>query len=243
MRLKTYCLDIDMGMARRFPNPIPLGTRVPQWALLDVTVRCYVFFFDGNILTAFQSGNNWNSNQSQTVGGGNPLFFLIVNISHPRPVVLDSPEVLPGKLLGTSSVTSHAAGATTGGSVGSHTTSLSAHSGDSSTGLPAPTSKGGSSSNTGAIVGGVVGGVAAISIAVAAIFFFLRQQRPQASSMAATPGVIASQPAMDEVRPLTDDSTYAGSTMPGTPVTAVPMRLYVRVFTPQSVVPFSEEFF
>ena len=30
-------------MARRFPHPIPSGTRVPQWALIDITVRCYVF--------------------------------------------------------------------------------------------------------------------------------------------------------------------------------------------------------
>ena len=35
---------------RRFPNPIPSGTRVPQWALLDVTV-CFLAFFLDNILT------------------------------------------------------------------------------------------------------------------------------------------------------------------------------------------------
>jgi hypothetical protein len=222
-----------MGMARRFPNPIPLGTRVPQWALLDVTVRCYVFFSMATYLQHSSLGIIGIPISRKPLAVGILFFFLTVNFSHPCPIDLDSPEILPGKLLGTSSsVTSHAAGATTGGSVGSHTTSVSAHSGDSSTGLPAPTSKGGSSSNTGAIVGGVVGGVAAISIAVAAIFFFLRQQRPQAPSMAATPGIGASQPAMDEVRPLTDDSTYAGSMMPETPVTAVPMRLYVRVFMP-----------
>ncbi|KAN0119097.1 hypothetical protein V8E52_004544 [Russula decolorans] len=34
-----------------FPNPVPLGTRVPQWALLDIT-----------------SENNWNSNKSFAVG-------------------------------------------------------------------------------------------------------------------------------------------------------------------------------
>ncbi|KAI0249315.1 hypothetical protein BJV78DRAFT_1228716 [Lactifluus subvellereus] len=33
-----------------FPNPIPDGTRVPQWALLDVTIE-----------------NNWNSNTSFAV--------------------------------------------------------------------------------------------------------------------------------------------------------------------------------
>ncbi|KAH9992128.1 hypothetical protein BJV77DRAFT_453678 [Russula vinacea] len=34
-----------------FPNPVPAGTRVPQWALLDVTAE-----------------NNWNSNKSYAVG-------------------------------------------------------------------------------------------------------------------------------------------------------------------------------
>jgi len=34
-----------------FPNPVPSGTRVPQWALIDIT-----------------SGNNWSSNQSYAVG-------------------------------------------------------------------------------------------------------------------------------------------------------------------------------
>ncbi|KAH9970053.1 hypothetical protein BJV74DRAFT_867515 [Russula compacta] len=34
-----------------FPNPVPAGTRVPQWALLDVTVQ-----------------NNWNANQSYIAG-------------------------------------------------------------------------------------------------------------------------------------------------------------------------------
>jgi hypothetical protein len=37
-------------LSRRFPNPVPHGTRVPYWALIDVTVRKQVFFF-GNVLT------------------------------------------------------------------------------------------------------------------------------------------------------------------------------------------------
>ena len=89
-------------------------------------------------------------------------------------------------------------------------------------------------SNTGAIVGGVVGGVAAISIAVAVIFFYLRRRRSRAPS-AAAPGVGASQPPMDEIKqPLTDEGTNTGSSLPGTssmPGTpGAPMRLYVRVF-------------
>ena len=69
-------------MALRFPNPVPSGTRVPHWALLDVTVRCYVMF-DGWECShsTFQAENNWNSNKSYSVGGGNPLtcrFFFPV---------------------------------------------------------------------------------------------------------------------------------------------------------------------
>ncbi|KAI0250333.1 hypothetical protein BJV78DRAFT_590711 [Lactifluus subvellereus] len=37
-----------------FPNPVPSGTRVPQWALCDVTPE-----------------NNWNNNTAFTVGGRN----------------------------------------------------------------------------------------------------------------------------------------------------------------------------
>ena len=32
-------------LTHSFPNPVPAGTRVPQWALLDVTVRCRVDCF------------------------------------------------------------------------------------------------------------------------------------------------------------------------------------------------------
>ncbi|KAF8497750.1 hypothetical protein F5888DRAFT_1694492, partial [Russula emetica] len=41
-----------------FPNPIPAGTRLPQWALLDITN---------------ENNYNWNANKSYAVGGGNPL--------------------------------------------------------------------------------------------------------------------------------------------------------------------------
>ena len=29
-----------LTLVRRFPNPIPAGTSLQRWALLDVTVRC-----------------------------------------------------------------------------------------------------------------------------------------------------------------------------------------------------------
>lgn len=160
--------------------------------------------------------------------------FLPVNVSHP-PILIDSPELAPGTLLGPSGATVSVTGS------GSHGTSTS--SGDSSTGVPTPTPTK-KSSNTGAIVGGVVGGVAAISIgAFGVVFFLLRRKRSQAPT--AAPGFGASQPPMDEIqRPLTDEGMYTASSLPGTvssppgtmsslPGTPiVPMRLYVSVSCP-----------
>ena len=38
-------IAFDMIIGRRFPNPVPFGTRIPQWTLIDVTVRKISFFF------------------------------------------------------------------------------------------------------------------------------------------------------------------------------------------------------
>ena len=40
----SWQIILTLTLAHRFPNPIPAGTRVPRWALLDVTVRCQTFF-------------------------------------------------------------------------------------------------------------------------------------------------------------------------------------------------------
>ena len=37
--------ELTVYLAHSFPNPIPDGTRVPHWALLDITVRLYQFVF------------------------------------------------------------------------------------------------------------------------------------------------------------------------------------------------------
>ncbi|KAH9991388.1 hypothetical protein BJV77DRAFT_962867 [Russula vinacea] len=90
-----------------FPNPVPSGIRVPHWALLDVT-HCNH--------NAIQNENNWNPSESYAAG--------------------DTPEVLPGSLIGPSSVS---------------TTATSLHPSSTGSSTPLPTGK---SSNTGAIAGG-----------------------------------------------------------------------------------------
>lgn len=82
-------------------------------------------------------------------------------------------------------------------------------------------------------MGGIIGGVAAISIAAAVIFFYLRRRRHSRAPSVAAPGVSASQSPVDEIKPLTEEGTNTGSSLPGTssmPGTpGAPMRLYVRV--------------
>jgi hypothetical protein len=88
-RQKIYCMALTEGqMACRFPNPVPSGTRVPQWALIDITVRCHVFF-NGNIFTAPSTGS------LRTIGTQTSLMqsvvrtlslSLTINVSYPRPV-------------------------------------------------------------------------------------------------------------------------------------------------------------
>ena len=223
-------------MACRFPNPIPSGTRVPQWALIDITVRCYAFL-NGTVFTA--------SSSLRTIGTQTSLMQLVVRIlspsfSHyqcltPMSYFLDSPEQVPGTLLGPSGAAVSASGTRS-----SATPSRSGESSSTVKPTPSPTPK--SSSNTGAIVGGVVGGVAVIGLAAIAIGLFLRRRRPQAPSVT-QPVVDVYQPPMDEIQqPLTMDDGYTASSipgtigsssMPGTPGTpVVPMRIYVRVSCP-----------
>jgi len=167
-----------------FPNPVPAGTRVPQWALLDVTLE-----------------NSWNVNKSMAIG--------------------DSPEIGPGETISGLSASASTTAQSTGTSP--NPTVFSGASSASASRTPTPTK---SSSNVGAIAGGVVGGVAAISIAVVAVFFFLRRQRAKAPSSTYAVGGMP-QPQMDEYRqPLSDDGTgtYIPPSTPGTPVTS--MKLY-----------------
>lgn len=47
---KFEVLALTGKSAHSFPNPVPVETRVPQWALLDVTVRCHLPFPTSHIL-------------------------------------------------------------------------------------------------------------------------------------------------------------------------------------------------
>jgi len=175
-----------------FPNPVPSGTRVPKWALMDDT-----------------SVNLWDAITAETVG--------------------DSPEALPGAVLGAATSSTSVAGAghvttTLGastrvaGSPSSATSGVTGSSGKSS---------GSGSSNTAAIAGGAAGGVVGLAIIGALLFYFLKRRQPPKAPSAAfvADGSTATQPVaqMSQLAPplpSDDGSTYA----PGTPVT--PVKLY-----------------
>jgi hypothetical protein len=168
-------------------------------------------FFYGTVITTHSrtrtSGTPANRIQS-VVSIVSPILSFSPCYSLTSTFLIDSPELGPGAVLGPSGVSSSSASPTIS---------------------PTPSPPVNGNSNTGAIVGGVVGGVAAISIAVALIFFYLRRRRSRAP--AAAPGAGASQPPIDEIKqPLTEGGTNTGSSLPGTP--GAPMRLYVRVFIP-----------
>ncbi|KAI0246199.1 hypothetical protein BJV78DRAFT_1286663 [Lactifluus subvellereus] len=90
-----------------FPNPVPSGTRVPQWALLDVTLE-----------------NNWSSSKSFAVGDSPELTPGTVispsNASSTSPTpTLTTPSPTPTTPSPTPTRSSSSnAGATAGGIVG-----------------------------------------------------------------------------------------------------------------------------
>ncbi|KAH9955188.1 hypothetical protein BGW80DRAFT_375961 [Lactifluus volemus] len=68
--------------ASSFVNPVPQGTRVPYWALIDVTVQ-----------------GTWNSSQSYAVGGRNASFSVTQPHSSSTLPFSDRPEVPPGAII------------------------------------------------------------------------------------------------------------------------------------------------
>jgi hypothetical protein len=74
-------------MACRFPNPIPSGTRVPQWALIDVTVRFYVYF-NYNVFTVPSSLRTSGTLTWLLQSVVRTLYpSLTINLSRLRPVI------------------------------------------------------------------------------------------------------------------------------------------------------------
>ena len=102
-RQKIYRIGTDEGgITCSFPNPIPSGTRVPQWALIDVTVRCNVYFYD----IVFTTSSSLRTLGTRTGLLQSAVRILFLSFYHdrclkPTSCYLDSPEQTPGTRLGT----------------------------------------------------------------------------------------------------------------------------------------------
>ncbi|KAH9992122.1 hypothetical protein BJV77DRAFT_453168 [Russula vinacea] len=136
--------------------------------------------------------NNWNPNKSYAVG--------------------DSPEPVPGSILGPSSA-----------SVIPSATSSASSSGTPMSATTPSSSSGGSGSNMTAIIAGSVAGIIiTIFVVIPSILVCLRRRSQAAPAVSA--GVSATQPHVDDIpRPPPDEMTSAPSSLPGRPIT---MRFY-----------------
>jgi hypothetical protein len=204
-------------MTCRFPNPIPLGTRVPYWALIDITVRRYVFFND-KVFTAPPSLRTFGTQTrllQSVVRTLSPSFSHYQCLTH-TSFFVDFPEPAPGAILGHSTATIPVSSTSSASSLfGESSSTVKPASGASS---PLPNSSSNIDGNV--IVGAAVGGGVAISLIIL-IGIFLRRRRREAPISVAPPviGPGASQPPMDEIQqPLTMDNGYTTSSasIPGT---------------------------
>jgi hypothetical protein len=202
---------------RRFPNPVPWGTCVPQWALIDNTgsVRFPVCTLAKAQLIRCPFYRPWASGMpprhSLLVVTIEPSSPCCLHLSHPVSFILDSPEVLAGSAIGPGSVSTSVAQATA---------------------TVSPASSKSSSSNTAAIAGGIAGGVVGLALIGGILFYFLRRRQPPQAPSAAfvVDGATASQSVshMVQVSSLQspDEATMSSSYVPGTLVS--PMKLFVR---------------
>jgi hypothetical protein len=175
-----------------FPYPVPAGTRVPQWTLINVTVRNHVIYNMIRIVstTYFSSRTTGTSRSLRPSVVGIRLSALRWPISRTHMVFSDSPEILPGTLIGQPRSSNTTA---TGGATAVQTSSLSRIAATSPTSSP-ELSQSGSSSHVGAISGAIVGGVAAIFITAGAIIFCLRRYHPTVlSGGVSQPPIMAQQ--------------------------------------------------
>jgi hypothetical protein len=140
-------------LVRRFAYPVPTGTRVPFWAVVPPSVRCYAFFSD-NVLTVAERLMELQYIACHQWWEFSPLSHSPVTVSRWRLAFIDAVELSPGMIFSV---------ALSGGP----------------TATPKPI--GGHRSKAGLIAGGIVGGIAGISLLVAALFFYWRRRRSQAS--------------------------------------------------------------
>ncbi|KAH9021565.1 hypothetical protein EDB85DRAFT_414532 [Lactarius pseudohatsudake] len=161
-----------------FPNPVPSGTSVPQWALMD------------SILKDF-----WNSTEAYLIhqNGAAPDLEPGSSVS-----ASDSGSVSPTSST-SSSETSHTSSTSSSG--------VSPTSSTSTSGGSSPPSSPGSGSNTAAIAGIIAGGVVALAAIQALLVLYLlwKRRRSQAPSAAVDSGT---PPMRQEHPPLSGDETY-----------------------------------
>ncbi|KAH9026643.1 hypothetical protein EDB84DRAFT_336053 [Lactarius hengduanensis] len=168
-----------------FPNPVPSGTSVPQWALMDSILK-----------------NFWNSTEAYLIhqNGAAPDLEPGSSVSAPES---DSGSV---------SLTSSASSSEASHISSTSPSGVSPTSSTSSSGGPSLPSSPGTGSNSAAIAGGVVGASGVVALAVIGTFLFYslrKRQRSQAPSAAVDGGA----PHMSQEHPpLSRDEMYVSMT-------------------------------
>ena len=150
----------ELNLSPSFPEPIPLGTRVPHWAYIDSTIVrfSHYLFFLLDLFSFFLQSGSWNATTAQLAGGTyfcqRPLPLCILGSVTDSPEVTGSASVIPSSTSSSQSAQS---------TITSNTSS------------PLP-SKG--SSNAGAIAGGVVGGIIGVALIAGLVAWFtIRRSR------------------------------------------------------------------
>ena len=211
-------------LVHSFPNPVPDGTSVPQWALLDVTVRYYPSYIQHELTQAAHP--SFRIVGAPTIRG--PLVVRIIHfvfVDSSNPYFSDTPEIPAGALIGSSSTSTRTAA------------TASATQSTPPTAVVSSDSKG-KSSNTGPIVGGVVAAIAIIAVAVLGFFYLQRRGTgPQYAAPSSThvanhesfsfDGV--PQPQRGSIKGPSDDGHHASSMSSSVPASPS-MRVYVRAF-------------
>ena len=221
---------------------MPAGTAVPEWALIDVTVRRFPLFSRQVSIAHARwrvigtSANRWAS----VVGV--PFSVSLSAASH--RCVLDQPEIVPGHVIGNPNLPSPSGTQPVKAAKFLIITPSTYPPIPSMypTSSPSPTLSRDRTSDTGVIVGGVVVGIALIGTVIASIVYIrrLRNESPYATSSAYvapdTPFVVdVSQQSPTEhegEKESSDDGTLTSSSMPDSPATS--MKVYVRVLVPLS---------